>query len=83
MKVSDPSKSLSSFDTGIECLSLVAKFLGTPCDPLQLKREFDADNVNLAEINLVRAIKHLGLKAKANSMCFGKVICGQLAFNCC
>jgi subfamily B ATP-binding cassette protein HlyB/CyaB len=78
MEVVSPPSHLSPFDTGIECLSLVAKFLGTPCDPQQLKREFDSDNINLAEINVVRAIKHLGLKAKANACLVDKLPAANL-----
>ena len=78
MDVVNPSSNLSCFDTGIECLSLVAKFLATPCDIFQLKREFDSDDINLAEINLVRAIKHLGLKAKASPCTLEKLSLANL-----
>ena len=59
----------SNFSSGIQCLSLVARFHQIPAEPSALLREFqfnDADDTNspLADINLVRAAKSLGFKAK-------------------
>ncbi|MGB6135954.1 MAG: cysteine peptidase family C39 domain-containing protein, partial [Shewanella sp.] len=62
-------KMSSNFSSGIQCLSLVARFHQIPAEPSVLLREFqfnDADDTNspLTDINLVRAAKSLGLKAK-------------------
>jgi len=59
----------SHFDSGIQCLSLIARFHQIPAEPSALKREFqpDDDSINkasLADINLIRAAKSLGFKAK-------------------
>ncbi|OEG72486.1 hypothetical protein BEL05_05825 [Shewanella colwelliana] len=59
----------NNFSSGIQCLSLVARFHQIPPEPSALLREYqfnDADNTNspLADINLVRAAKSLGSKAK-------------------
>jgi len=54
----------SHFDSGIQCLSLIARFHQLPAEPSALKREFQHDDESLADINLVRAAKSLGFKAK-------------------
>jgi len=54
----------SHFDSGIQCLSLVARFHQLPAEPSALKREFQHDDESLADINLIRAEKSLGFKAK-------------------
>lgn len=54
----------SHFDSGIQCLSLIARFHQLPAEPSALKREFQHDDESLADINLIRAAKSLGFKAK-------------------
>jgi subfamily B ATP-binding cassette protein HlyB/CyaB len=50
-------------DTGLHCLLLLARFHGVPADGAQLQHQFgEADKV-LSDANLLRAAKHLGLKA--------------------
>lgn len=55
---------LSQFDSGINCLSIVSRFHKIPVEPSALKREFQNDCSSLASINLVRAARHVGFKAK-------------------
>ncbi len=59
----------SHFTSAIQCLSLLARFHQIPAEPSALLREFlpDASSENaeaLADINLIRAAKSLGFKAK-------------------
>lgn len=59
----------SHFTSAIQCLSLLARFHQVPAEPSALLREFlpDASSENaeaLADINLIRAAKSLGFKAK-------------------
>jgi len=52
------------FQSGIQCLSLIARFHQMPAEPEALLREFSHTDTSLSEINLVRAAKSLGFKAK-------------------
>ncbi len=59
----------SHFNSGIQCLSLIARFHQIPAEPSALIREFQHNNLTsneetLADINLIRAAKSLGFKAK-------------------
>lgn len=58
----------SHFNSGIQCLSLIARFHQIPAEPSALLREFQYDESNkdkslLADINLIRAAKSIGFKA--------------------
>ncbi len=53
-----------NFISGIQCLSLVARFHQMPAEPDALIREFNHQDESLADINLIRAAKSLGFKAK-------------------
>lgn len=55
---------LSHFNTAIQCLSLVTRFHQIPAQPCALIREFQYNDESVAEINLIRAAKSLGFKAK-------------------
>lgn len=52
------------FQSGIQCLSLIARFHQIPAEPEALLREFSHTDSSLSEVNLVRAAKSLGFKAK-------------------
>lgn len=54
----------SHFNSAIQCLSLVARFHQIPAEPNALIREFQHNDESLADINLIRAAKSLGFKAK-------------------
>ncbi|MFT5706466.1 MAG: subfamily B ATP-binding cassette protein HlyB/CyaB [Oceanospirillaceae bacterium] len=54
----------SHFNSGIQCLSLIARFHQIPAEPSALLREFQHNDESLADINLIRAAKSLGFKAK-------------------
>lgn len=54
----------SHFESGIHCLSLIARFYQLPAEPEALIREFQHDDIQLTDINLIRAAKSLSFKAK-------------------
>lgn len=59
----------SHFKSAIKCLSLIARFHQIPAEPDALIREFQheddsSDKISFTDINLVRAAKSLGFKAK-------------------
>ena len=51
-------------DTGLSCLVLIARYLGTAADPAQLRHQFAVGDEALDTVALLRAAKYLGLKAK-------------------
>jgi len=54
----------SHFQSGIHCLSLIARFHQLPAEPEPLIREFQHQDETLTDINLIRAAKSLSFKAK-------------------
>jgi subfamily B ATP-binding cassette protein HlyB/CyaB len=52
-------------DTGLASLALIARYHGIAADSSQLKRQFVASGERAGEGELLRAAKHLGLKAGA------------------
>jgi len=54
----------SYFNSGIQCLSLIARFHQIPAEPNALIREFHHQDESLSDVNLIRAAKSLGFKAK-------------------
>jgi len=52
-------------DTGLMCLVMLAKFHGVAADPEQIKHAFAIGNDGMNEVDLVRAAKELGFKARA------------------
>ena len=59
----------SQFTSGIQCLALIARFHQIPAEPSALIREFQHNDLHpndksLADINLIRAAKSLGFKAR-------------------
>lgn len=52
-------------DTGIACFAIMARFLGVPVDPAQLRHEFLQSGEQFGVAEILRASKQLGLKAKA------------------
>ncbi|CAI4029619.1 membrane protein of unknown function [Nitrospira tepida] len=58
-----PQTASSDSDTGLHCLLLMARFHGVPADGAQLRLQFGETGQVLSDANLLRAAKHLGLKA--------------------
>ena len=50
-------------DTGLACLVVLARFYGLACDPEQLRHQFAVTGQPFGEAEILRAAKHLGLKA--------------------
>ena len=50
-------------DSGSFCLSLMLQFHQLPADPMQILREYGIDS-KLDDVHLIRAAKHLGVKAR-------------------
>ncbi|MGH8615749.1 MAG: cysteine peptidase family C39 domain-containing protein, partial [Gammaproteobacteria bacterium] len=50
-------------DTGLVCLLILARYYGLPADADQLRHQFGETGTPLDEAGLLRAAKHLGLKA--------------------
>ena len=50
-------------DTGVMCLLLLARFYDLPADGAQLRHQFARSDQPLSDTDLLRAAKHLGLKA--------------------
>jgi len=68
-RISPPSdSSLSSIatevtETGLICLLILARFYDLPADGAQLRHQFAQSSKPLSDTDLLRAAKHLGLKA--------------------
>ncbi len=54
----------NDLDTGLVCLLLLARYHGVPAQPDQLSHQFGVPGQRLDEIGLLRAARHLGLKAR-------------------
>ncbi len=52
-------------DTGLVCLLILARFYDLPADGQQLRHQFGQSAQVLSDTQLLRAAKHLGLKASA------------------
>ena len=50
-------------DTGLTCLLILARFYDLPADGSQLRHQFAQSDQPLSDTDLLRAAKHLGLKA--------------------
>jgi ATP-binding cassette, subfamily B, bacterial HlyB/CyaB len=50
-------------DTGLLCLLILARFYDLPADGSQLRHQFAQSGQTLSDTDLLRAAKHLGLKA--------------------
>ena len=54
---------VSMTDTGLLCLLILARFYDLPADGAQLRHQFAQSGEVLSDTGLLRAAKHLGLKA--------------------
>lgn len=64
---------VSSFQSGIQCLAVIARVYQIPASPSQLLREFASTDSALWETNIIRAAKHIGLKCAASDTEFNKL----------
>lgn len=58
-----PSATAGVTDTGLICLLILARFYDLPADGAQLRHQFAQSGQVLSDTDLLRAAKHLGLKA--------------------
>jgi subfamily B ATP-binding cassette protein HlyB/CyaB len=73
---SDPaatSGSTGAADTGLTCLLILARFYDLPADGSQLRHQFAQSGQLLSDTDLLRAAKHLGLKAGLLKTEWGKL----------
>ncbi len=73
---SDPgttSGSTGTADTGLMCLLILARFYDLPADGSQLRHQFAQSGQLLSDTDLLRAAKHLGLKAGLLKSEWGKL----------
>lgn len=61
--VKTPDALAPPLDTGLNCLLILARFYDLPADGAQLRHQFSQSGQPLSETDLLRAAKHLGLKA--------------------
>src|SRR6476660_1883046 len=60
---SSPSATREPVDTGLICLLILARFYDLPADEAQLRHLFVPSGKAFSDVDLLRAAKHLGLKA--------------------
>lgn len=58
-----PGSSPHQTDTGLLCLLILARFHDVPADAAQLRHQFTRSGFSFSDIDILRAAKHLGLKA--------------------
>ena len=58
-----PSAAAGVTDTGLICLLILARFYDLPADGSQLRHQFAQSGQVLSDTDLLRAARHLGLKA--------------------
>jgi subfamily B ATP-binding cassette protein HlyB/CyaB len=61
--LSAPSATVPPADTGLICLLILARFYDLPADGSQLRHQFVSSGKTFSDVELLRAAKHLGLKA--------------------
>jgi subfamily B ATP-binding cassette protein HlyB/CyaB len=59
------TESTGLVDTGVSCLTLIARLYGLAADPAQLRHEYVQTGQVFGEAEILRAAKQLDLKAKA------------------
>lgn len=62
-----------ALDTGLVSLLILARFFGVPADGGQLQHQFGQTGSKLSDADLLRAAKHLGLKAGAMKTAWAKL----------
>ncbi|MBH0192602.1 MAG: type I secretion system permease/ATPase, partial [Nitrospira sp.] len=69
-----PSAVAGATDTGLLCLLILARFYDLPADGAQLRHQFAQSGQPLSDTELLRAAKHLGLKAGATKTQWGRLL---------
>jgi len=68
-----PSADAGVTDTGLICLLILARFYDLPADGAQLRHQFAQSGQVLSDTDLLRAAKHLGLKAGVQTAHWSKL----------
>ena len=68
-----PSADAGVTDTGLICLLILARFYDLPADGSQLRHQFAQSGQVLSDTDLLRAAKHLGLKAGVQTAHWSKL----------
>jgi subfamily B ATP-binding cassette protein HlyB/CyaB len=68
-----PSAVTEVTDTGLICLLILARFYDLPADGAQLRHQFAKSGQVLSDTDLLRAAKHLGLKAGVQTANWNKL----------
>ena len=63
----------SAVDTGLTCLLIITRYYDLPADGSQLRHQFAQSGQALSETELLRAAKHLGLKAGTLTVTWSKL----------
>ncbi|MGE0471465.1 MAG: type I secretion system permease/ATPase [Nitrospira sp.] len=66
--------SIDLTDTGLLCLLILARFHDLPANGTQLQHQFSQSGQALSEIDLLRAAKHVGLKAGVVKATWSKLL---------
>ncbi|NOS76644.1 MAG: type I secretion system permease/ATPase [Nitrospira sp.] len=70
---SQPSAVAEGSDTGLICLLILARYYDLPADGSQLRHQFAQSGQLLSNTDLLRAAKHLGLKAGTLTISWDKL----------
>jgi subfamily B ATP-binding cassette protein HlyB/CyaB len=62
-----------SIDSGLNSLVMIARFHGVAADPAQIKHAFAIGSEGIQALDIVRAAKELGFKAKSVNVQFEKL----------
>ena len=68
-----PAAAAGVTDTGLICLLILARFYDLPADGAQLRHQFAQSGQVLSDTDLLRAAKHLGLKAGVQTAHWSKL----------
>ncbi|MDP3090489.1 MAG: type I secretion system permease/ATPase [Nitrospira sp.] len=68
-----PPATSGTTDTGLICLLIIARYYDLPADGSQLRHQFAQSGQTLSDTGLLRAAKHLGLKAGSLATTWSKL----------
>jgi subfamily B ATP-binding cassette protein HlyB/CyaB len=74
----DPASAKDDIDSGLHCLLVLARLHGVAADAGRLRHEFGRSGHRFNDMDLVRAARSLGLKARALDSCWGRLLATRL-----
>lgn len=63
--MNDANEASATPDSGLLCLALMARLLGLPADPEQIRHQFGRSGQRFGAQDMLRAAHRIGMKAKA------------------